>query len=94
MIGFNSAVPIIPFFIRDLGVSDPSRLNIWVGACATITAVCAFLFAPLWGQLADSYGKRLMLLRALIARSGSDRACGRRRADPGRFLCCAGCRGR
>ena len=66
LIGFTACIPIIPFFIRDLGVSDPSSLNIWVGACATATAVSMFVFAPLWGQLADSRGKRLMLLRAMI----------------------------
>ena len=66
MIGFTAPIPIVPFFIRDLGVSDTARLNIWVGACATAPAITMFVFAPLWGQLADSRGKRLMLLRALI----------------------------
>ena len=65
-IGFNAVIPIIPFFIRDLGVTDPARLNLWVGACATVPAICMFIFAPLWGQLADSRGKRLMFLRSLI----------------------------
>ncbi|MGA2639762.1 MAG: MFS transporter [Spirochaetia bacterium] len=66
LIGFTASIPIIPFFIRDLGVDDPASLNIWVGACATAPAISMFLFAPLWGQLADSHGKRLMLLRAMI----------------------------
>ena len=66
LIGFNASIPIIPFFIQDLGVKDPASLNIWVGACATAPAISMFVFAPLWGQLADSYGKRPMLLRAMI----------------------------
>ncbi len=66
LIGFTASFPVIPFFIRDLGVSDPSTLNIWVGACATATAVSMFIFAPLWGQMADNFGKRPMLLRAMI----------------------------
>ena len=66
LIGFTASIPIIPFFIQDLGVSDPARLNIWVGACAAAMAICMFVFSPLWGQMADSYGKRLMLLRAMI----------------------------
>jgi DHA1 family multidrug resistance protein-like MFS transporter len=64
--GFNTSIPIIPFFIKDLGVTDQSSLNIWVGACATATAVAMFIFAPLWGQMADRYGKRPMLLRAML----------------------------
>ena len=66
LIGFNASIPIIPFFIQDLGVKDAAALNIWVGACATATAISMFIFAPFWGQLADSYGKRPMLLRAMI----------------------------
>ena len=66
LIGFTTSVPIIPFFIRDMGVTDPGALNIWVGACATATAVAMFVFSPLWGQMADTYGKRLMLLRAMF----------------------------
>jgi DHA1 family multidrug resistance protein-like MFS transporter len=66
LIGFNASIPIMPFFIQNLGVKDPASLNIWVGACATAPAISMFVFAPLWGQLADSYGKRPMLLRAML----------------------------
>jgi len=66
LIGFSTSIPIIPFFIRDMGVTDQSALNIWVGACATSTAVAMFVFAPLWGQMADTFGKRPMLLRAML----------------------------
>ena len=66
LIGFSTSIPIIPFFIRDMGVTDQSVLNIWVGACATSTAVAMFVFAPLWGQMADTFGKRPMLLRAML----------------------------
>jgi len=65
LIGFTAAFPVIPWFIRDLGVTDPATLNIWVGACATATAVSMFVFAPIWGRMADLYGKRPMLLRAM-----------------------------
>ncbi len=66
VVGFTASFPIIPFFIGDLGVTDPRLLNIWVGACATASGVAMFIFSPLWGQMADTYGKRLMLLRAMF----------------------------
>ncbi len=66
IIGFNASIPIIPFFISEMGVKDPASLNLWVGACATAPAVSMFVFSPLWGQLADVYGKRPMLLRAML----------------------------
>lgn len=64
--GFNTSVPILPFYLRDLGVTDPTALKLWVGACATTVAVSLAVFAPIWGRLADSYGKRPMLLRAML----------------------------
>jgi MFS transporter, DHA1 family, multidrug resistance protein len=64
--GFNTCIPILPFFIQDLGVIDPASVNFWVGACSTGVAVSLAIFAPIWGKLADTYGKRMMLLRAMI----------------------------
>lgn len=65
MAGFNTAIPIVPFFLAgDLGVTDPVALKLWVGACQTVVAVTLMVFAPIWGRLADTHGKRLMLLRA------------------------------
>lgn len=64
--GFNSSIPILPFYLQSLGVTDPRALNLWVGACAAVASVTLAVFAPIWGRLADGYGKRLMLLRAMI----------------------------
>ncbi len=66
VMGFNTSVPILPFYLQDLGVADPTALKLWVGACATVVAVSLAVFAPIWGRLADSYGKRPMLLRAML----------------------------
>ncbi len=65
--GFNTSIPILPFYLQEeLGIHDVAAVNLWVGACATAVAISLALFAPLWGRLADSYGKRLMLLRAML----------------------------
>jgi MFS transporter, DHA1 family, multidrug resistance protein len=64
--GFMACIPILPFYLRDLGVTDPTSLKLWVGACSTVVAVSLAVFAPVWGQLADTLGKRPMLLRAMI----------------------------
>lgn len=65
--GFNTSIPILPFYLQEeLGVHDAAAVNFWVGACSTVVAVTLAVFAPIWGRLADSYGKRLMLLRAMF----------------------------
>jgi len=63
--GFNTSIPILPFFLEDdLGVTDPVALKLWVGACQAVVSITLMVFAPIWGRLADTRGKRLMLVRA------------------------------
>ncbi len=67
--GFGSASPIIPFYVQHLGVSEPGKVKMWVGIIQTSGSAMVALFSPIWGRLADSYGRRLMFLRALIGGS-------------------------
>lgn len=64
--GFSTSNPIIPLYLNELGVHDPVALNWWTGAINGISSLALAIFAPMWGALADSYGRKLMLLRAMI----------------------------
>jgi MFS transporter, DHA1 family, multidrug resistance protein len=67
IMGFNFALPFAPYFIQELGVTDPVRLKLWVAVFAAATPLSLAVFSPIWGMLADRYGRRLMLLRANFA---------------------------
>ena len=64
LIGFTGMGPIIPFYIQDLGVSDPAQVKVWVGSIATAGAVAFAIVSPVWGRVADAYGRRAMVIRA------------------------------
>lgn len=64
--GFNACIPIIPFYLGDLGITDPAELKVWVGVAFSAGAVTLAVFSPIWGRIADSYGRRLMLLRSMF----------------------------
>ncbi|MBU0955401.1 MAG: MFS transporter [Spirochaetes bacterium] len=64
--GFATSNPIIPLFISELGVHDLAALNLWTGLTSTGASLAMAFFAPIWGALADSYGRKLMLLRAML----------------------------
>lgn len=64
--GFATTTPIIPLYFRSLGLTDPASLNFWTGLTQTSSSVALAIFAPIWGSLADSYGRRMMLLRAML----------------------------
>ncbi|GHT64814.1 MFS transporter [Spirochaetia bacterium] len=65
--GFALSMPVIPLFLTDdIGITDPVKLKIWVGAIQSLSAVTLAIFAPIWGHLADVFSRRMMLLRAMF----------------------------
>ncbi len=68
IMGFSFALPFVAFFFQeDLGVTRPAEIRMWVALFSASTAVTMGVAAPLWGLLADRYGKRIMLIRANFA---------------------------
>jgi DHA1 family multidrug resistance protein-like MFS transporter len=64
--GGNLIFPFMPFYVEDLGVSDPDQIAIWSGLLGTATGTMLFIFSPIWGSLADRFGRKQMLLRAYV----------------------------
>ena len=67
MIGFGLSGPAVPLFLEeDIGITDPVKLKAWVGLIQSASAVTLAVFAPIWGHLADTFSRRVMLLRAMF----------------------------
>ena len=64
IMGFAFAMPFAPYYMQELGVTDPLKLKIWVALFGAAAPLSIAVFAPIWGVVADRYGRRLMLLRA------------------------------
>ncbi len=65
MAGFAAITPFIPLFLRDhYKITDEKTLGLWVSALTFFGMFSFCLSAPLWGVLADRYGRKLMLLRS------------------------------
>jgi DHA1 family multidrug resistance protein-like MFS transporter len=47
-------------------VSDPARLKFLTGLLQALPSLSLVFFSPIWGSLADSYGRKPMLLRAMF----------------------------
>ncbi|MBM4416795.1 MAG: multidrug efflux MFS transporter [Chloroflexi bacterium] len=65
-LAFSFALPFIPLYLSDLGVTDPVAVGLWAGAMAGAFAFVQAAMAPIWGAVADRFGRRLMILRALF----------------------------
>ncbi|GMK40190.1 MFS transporter [Paenibacillus sp. CCS19] len=60
---YTMVIPLLPLFLPELGVSD-SSLYWWAGIVQSSAFLVGAVMAPLWGALADKYGKRKMIIRA------------------------------
>ncbi|MGD9495364.1 MAG: MFS transporter [Armatimonadota bacterium] len=65
-VGFSFVMPFLPFFVRDLGVESDRLAGVWAGAAMTAAGLSLTIFQPIWGALADRYGRKLMLQRAMF----------------------------
>ncbi|TEU13977.1 MAG: MFS transporter [Anaerolineales bacterium] len=62
--GFNTILPFLPFYVQELGVTNPSEVKLWAGMLSSGPMIGFAVMAPIWGQLADRRGRKLMVLRA------------------------------
>ena len=60
--GFMLFYPYLPLIVRELGAVN--NLESWVGAIVGGIFGLTFLFTPIWGGMADHYGRKSMVLRA------------------------------
>ncbi|PWI58286.1 MFS transporter [Sulfoacidibacillus thermotolerans] len=66
MAGTSLVVPFLPLYIETLGVHQLAAMERWSGWIFSAQFVTSFIFQPIWGSLADRYGRKVMLLRAGI----------------------------
>ena len=64
LIGFQFISPFISLFIQELGGYTPREAAFWAGIASGLSGMAMFLSAPLWGMVADRWGRKPMLLRA------------------------------
>ena len=64
--GFSVAFPFLPYYVQELGVTDPGQVEMWSALLFTGQAITMAIFAPIWGSLADRYGRKLMVVRAMF----------------------------
>ncbi|MCD2348285.1 multidrug efflux MFS transporter [Clostridium guangxiense] len=65
-IGMSQLAPILPLYIKQLGVNNTASIAQYSGIAFGITYVISAIFSPIWGQAADKFGRKPMLLRASL----------------------------
>ena len=66
IVGFTVVIPILPLYVRELGVTGESEIRLWSGVIFSAQAVTMAIFGPIWGALSDRYGRKVMVERAML----------------------------
>jgi len=67
--GFNFIMPFMPFmpfYVQELGITDVGQVARWPGILTGVPALVMAIFSPIWGSLADIYGRKIMVERAMF----------------------------
>jgi DHA1 family tetracycline resistance protein-like MFS transporter len=61
ILGFSILIPLMPFFVKKFGAPD-----VVVGGVFASFAFCQFIAGPLWGNVSDRVGRKLVLIISQI----------------------------
>jgi MFS transporter, DHA1 family, multidrug resistance protein len=65
-IGFSSIFPFLPLYVDSLGARSGLSVELLAGLVYSAQAFTMMLASPVWGGLADRYGRKLMVERAMF----------------------------
>ena len=56
-------MPFIPVYVEQLG-TPKDQIELFSGLAISVTAFASAIVAPIWGNLADRKGRKIMMIRA------------------------------
>lgn len=65
-IGFSMVFPFLPLYIESLGSRLALSTEVLAGLVIAVQSVTMMIAAPIWGVVADRFGRKKMILRALV----------------------------
>ena len=65
-IGFSIMFPFLPLYVQSLGIRTGGSIEFWAGLAFSSQAATMMIASPIWGTLADRYGRKLMVERAMF----------------------------
>lgn len=65
-VGFSSIFPFLPLYVKDLGTNTDLSIEVLSGLVFSSQAFTMMLASPLWGMVADRFGRKLMVQRSMF----------------------------
>jgi DHA1 family multidrug resistance protein-like MFS transporter len=67
--GFSVTLPFLSYYVQELGITEVNQVAFWSGLITSAQATTMAFIAPVWGSLADRYGRKIMVVRAMLGGS-------------------------
>lgn len=64
--GFSSIIPFLPLYIKSLNTNLNISIELMAGLVISAQAFTMMIASPIWGSLADRYGHKIMVERAMF----------------------------
>ncbi len=65
--GFTIVMPFLPLYFREMGLEDVGAIALWTGLSLGVTPAITAMLSPLWGRIADRFGRKVMVERSLLS---------------------------
>jgi DHA1 family multidrug resistance protein-like MFS transporter len=65
LMGMSLVIPFLPLYLTELHV-PATQTKLWAGWVGGANFLCAAILAPVWGGMADRFGRKPMAIRALV----------------------------
>lgn len=65
-VGFSSIFPFLPLYVKELGSTTGMSIELLSGLVYLGQAFAMMIASPIWGAIADRYGRKLMVERSMF----------------------------
>ena len=65
-VGFSMIFPFLPLYIESLGSAGGHSTELLAGLVISVQGITMMIAAPFWGAVADRFGRKKMIMRALF----------------------------
>ena len=65
-VGFSMIFPFLPLYIESLGSAGGHSTEMLAGLVISVQGITMMIAAPFWGAVADRFGRKKMIMRALF----------------------------
>ena len=66
IIGFHAVQPFLAYYIQEFDVENLEEALLWSGYMGSVAGFSMALSAPIWGAVADRFGRKSMVVRSMV----------------------------